>query len=79
MLNTGDHPFVHKPSVIFYADARTVDARLLDQLLKQGAFKPHAPFQRNVLTRIQNGLQQSPFTANKIKTAFANAAEAGLI
>ena len=79
VLNPGDHPFVHKPSVIFYADARIVDVRLLDQLVKQGSFKSHAPFDRGVLTRIQNGVQQSRFTPNKIKTAFADAAKAGLI
>lgn len=29
ILHVGDHPFVRKPSVIHYADARVVDTRLL--------------------------------------------------
>ncbi len=78
VLNLDDHPFIHKPSVIFYADARMVDARLLDQLVAQGQFKSHASVERAVMTRIQNGLEQSRFTPNKIKRAFAGAAKAGL-
>ena len=33
ILNVGDHQFVQKPSVIFYADARAVDTRLVSLVL----------------------------------------------
>lgn len=46
ILNVGDHPFVQKPSVIFYADARTVDTRLLDAAAQRGAYQAHATFER---------------------------------
>lgn len=78
ILQANEHPFVQKPSVIFYADARMVDARLLDQSVASGAFRTHTPFPAPVLQRIQNGLANSPFTPRKIKDAYAAAVVAGL-
>ena len=78
ILNAGDHPFVQKPSVIFYADARMVDTRLLDAAVQRGACRGHAAFQTAVLARIQAGIAASPFTPRKIKTAYAAYAAAGL-
>ena len=78
ILNAGDHPFVQKPSVIFYADARMVDTRLLDAAVQRGACRAHAAFQPVVLARIQAGIAASPFTPRKIKTAYAAYAAAGL-
>jgi hypothetical protein len=34
ILQVGDHPFVQKPSVIFYADSRLLEVRLLDSALQ---------------------------------------------
>jgi hypothetical protein len=78
ILHTGDHPFVQKPSVIFYADARIVDTRLLDAALQRGACAGHAAFQAEVIARIQAGVAASSFTPRKIKTAYAACAAAGL-
>ncbi len=78
ILNAGDHPFVQKPSVIFYADARIVDTRLLDAAVQRGAYAGHAAFQPAVIARIQAGVAASPFTPKKIKTAYAVFAAAGL-
>ena len=78
ILNAGDHPFVQKPSVIFYADARIVDTRLLDAAVQRGAYHGHAAFQAAVIARIQAGVAASPFTPKKIKTAYAAFAAAGL-
>ena len=78
ILNAGDHPFVQKPSVIFYADARMMDTRLLDAAVQRGACRGHAAFQTAVLARIQAGVVSSPFTPKKIKTAYAAYAAAGL-
>src|SRR3954451_17887282 len=63
ILNVGDHPFVRKTSVIYYADARLVDARLLDAAVQRGAFAAHAAFHREVIARMQAGVAASPFTA----------------
>jgi hypothetical protein len=78
VLNRGDHPFIQRPSVVLYADARTVDARLLDQAVTSGAFRAHTVFSGPILGRIQAGLQTSPFTPKKIKESFAKAVIAGL-
>lgn len=78
ILQIGDHPFVQKPSVLFYADARLVDTRRLDDAVQRGACGTHAPFQRSIMTRIQAGVGASPLTPRKIKTAYAAFAAAGL-
>jgi hypothetical protein len=78
ILNAGDHSFVKKPSVIFYADARMVDTRLLDAAVKRCAYHAHAVFQSAVILKIQTGLLASTFTPKKIKTAFAAFVAAGL-
>ena len=78
ILNVGDHPFIQKPSVIFFADARMVDTRLLDAAVRRGAYNAHAAFQARVLLKIQAGLLASTFTPKKIKIAYARYDAAGL-
>lgn len=36
IIQPGEHPFVHQPTVVFYADARTIDISLLETALAQG-------------------------------------------
>jgi hypothetical protein len=38
VLDSGEHPFIKQPSVVFYSDARTVDTRLLDAAVQRGAY-----------------------------------------
>jgi hypothetical protein len=78
ILNVGDHPFVQKPSVIFYADARIVDTRLLDAAVRRGACDAQAAFQPAVIHRIQAGVTASALTPKKIKNAYAAYTAAGL-
>ena len=78
ILNAGDHPFVQKPSVIFYADARIADARLLDAAVRRGACRTNTAFQPAVMRRIQDGIVASPLTPKKIKIAYAAYTAAGL-
>ena len=78
VLNPGDHPFIQRPSVVLYADARAVDTRFLDQAVASGSFRAHTAVSGPVLGRIQAGLQMSPFTPKKIKESFARAVIAGL-
>lgn len=78
ILKVGDHPFIQKPSVIFYADTRMVNTGLLDAAVTRGACQPHAQFQDTVLRRIQSGVIASPLTPKKIKIAFTAYAAAGL-
>jgi len=78
VLNRGDHPFIQRPSVVLYADARMVDTQLLDRAVASGAFRAHTAFASPVLGRIQAGIQTSPFTPRKIKESYARAERAGL-
>jgi hypothetical protein len=78
ILNAGDHPFIQKPSVVFYSDARIVDTRLLDQAIQSGAYRNHAAFSPQVLARIQAGVAASMLTPKKIQNAFRKFAAAGL-
>lgn len=78
ILQPGEHPFVHRSTVVFYADARLVKESLLDAVLAQGVGRAHVPLSKAVLVRIQAGLLASPFTPMKIKSAFAAARANGL-
>ena len=78
VLNRCDHPFIQRPSVVLYADARIVDTRLLDQAVASGSFRSHTAFSGAVLGKIQAGVQTSPFTPKKIKESYARALRAGL-
>ena len=79
ILCVGDHPFIQKPSVVFYADARFVDPALLDQGILSDTCRSHAAFSPGVLARIQAGVAISPMTPKKIKEAYRAAEFRGLV
>ena len=78
VLQPGDHPFVDRPTVVFYADARLVKAALLETAIQQGVGRRHEPLSVGLVKRIQEGLLASPFTPARIKTAFETAQARGL-
>jgi hypothetical protein len=43
VLGVGDHPFITRPSVVFYADARPVDPGDLDRAVAAGCGRTHGP------------------------------------
>ncbi len=59
VLNAGDHPFVNRPSVIFYQDAREMDLALVEKALTSGirnfVCTRHAPCSDALLERIRKG------------------------
>lgn len=77
ILVVGDHPFINRDSVIFYADARMVDEALLDNPLL--APRKHKTFSCSVLSKIQGGVLSSPQTPGKIKEAYKKAIRESLI
>lgn len=79
ILNPGDHPFVNRPSAIYYADARIADSRLLDRALNSGTATAHQVFNAALIAKIQSGINQSQFTPQKIITAFAGAVADGRV
>ena len=72
VLNVGDHPFVNRPSVIFYQDAREVDLALVERALTLGiknfVCTPHEPCSAVLLKRIRKGLIDSKQTPKGIKS-----------
>lgn len=73
VLKVGDHPFITKTSVVFYADTREGDAAAMRQALSKGLATPQSQCSAALLAKVQTGLLASPHTTPKIKTAFQQA------
>ena len=78
IIQPGEHAFVDRPTVVFYADARMVNVNALEGGLRQGLVRQNAALSAELLQRIQNGLFVSRFTSDKIENAFKAAREKGL-
>ena len=70
ILRPGDHPFVHHETVIFYQDALLVETRALTEAVRGGVATMHNAFRSDVLTKMQCGLEKSPYTPDDIKAYF---------
>jgi hypothetical protein len=70
IINVGDHPFISRPSIVYYADARDVDTVVLAAAIQAKVARRHQPFTQPVLARIQAGIGLSPFTPRKLKALF---------
>lgn len=79
IIQPGEHSFVDRPTVVFYADARIVDVNLLEGGIHQGLLRQHAALSQELLRRTQSGLVASRFTPRKIKDAFEVAREKNLV
>jgi hypothetical protein len=79
ILLKGEHDFIDHPSVVFYADTRIVDVRLIETYLRKYPENKHQPLRRDVLQKIQAGIEASSFTPRKSKLAFREATQAGLV
>lgn len=79
ILVKGEHPFIKRPSVIYYADAKIVpDATALDKAVAGKMWRQHDDFDQSLIARIQAGLMTSPFTPDKVRNAFLEAKKNGL-
>jgi hypothetical protein len=79
VLQAGEHRFVDRPTVVFYADARLASLAALDAALGRGIGKQRDPLNPALLKRVQDGLLRSPFTPAKVRTAFLEARQQGLV
>ena len=68
ILRRGEHPFVRHETVISYQDAMLVKTSALTQAVRGGAATMHTAFRLDVLTKIQCGLEKSPYTPDIVKT-----------
>ena len=75
IIQPGEHPFVDRPTVVFYADARVVNVNTLEEGLRQGVCRQNAPLSAELLRCIQDDLFVSDFTPDKIEKAFKIARE----
>lgn len=66
-LSAGCHPFVKQDSYVVYRSARIERVSHVQQLVQQGLFKPHTPFEEDLLARVKVGLKRSPFTTREFK------------
>ena len=62
VLKKGDHPFVQRDTVAFYADTCVKMVHQLEGLLSAGVAQKHADCTDEVLKRIQDGILSSRLT-----------------
>ena len=67
ILRPGDHPFVKHPTIVNYGDADFAIAGKLTNAVSRGVAWSHSPVNQDVLSRIQNGVQQSRHTPRELK------------
>lgn len=67
ILDAGCHPFVKQESYIVYRKARIEPVLRVQRLVRQGFFRPHVPFEEELLALIKIGLRSSPFTTREFK------------
>ena len=75
VLQPGEHRFIERPSVVFYADARLALPADLDRAVMLGCGRTHGAFEPAVLARMQTSMELSPMTPNKMKEAYRAADE----
>ena len=67
ILNVGDHTFVQKPSVIFYARMKYMLAHDLEYGLQHGFYKWRPRLREPILQRVLDGLCASDFVSERIR------------
>ena len=67
VLSPGCHPFVKDESYVLFRSARIERVSHVNQLVKQGLFKPQAAFAPNLLGFIKAGLRSSPFATPEFR------------
>lgn len=66
-LSSNDHPYIHKPSVISFADARIANVVLLEKKIAEVGGHRERACSPQLLERIRSGALSSPNTPRKIK------------
>lgn len=66
ILNTGDHPFIIKPSYIYYRMAEIYSAAGIEQQVAEGSFSVREDCDDVVFERILDGFEISPDVKFKV-------------
>jgi hypothetical protein len=72
ILMPGEHPFVRRPSAVFYADALLVDVLELDDKAKLGHIQMREPCSAGTLANIRAGVSASDLTPQKVQRFYEN-------
>lgn len=62
ILQPGEHPFIRKPSAVYYQRALIADAGQIDAAVRRGQAALHAKFSQHTIRVIQEGVMASPYT-----------------
>lgn len=74
-LEVGCHPFITKPSFIFYAKAERVRSAGLIKCVEGWVYTPKERLADDIFQRVCNGIDASPFTPRWAKKYFAENCE----
>lgn len=66
-LDVGDHPFIRKPSYIFYRKTELMNASDLDRGIEAGVFEQREEVSTSIYLRVRSGIIASPQTKRKYK------------
>ena len=66
ILKSGDHPFIVKPSVIYFHGALIVDLAMIEEGFSAHVCTPQPPCSPDLIARIQRGLLESEFTPDRV-------------
>lgn len=65
-LNVGDHPFITKPSYVYYKKAELFGSENIERNVAAGEFQIHAPCDEDVFKRILKGFDASDDVSRKV-------------
>lgn len=66
-LGPGDHPFIRKPTVVFYPDTRLMPVQAIISEIRNAQANFHADCSEDLLERVRQGLLASPATPRRMK------------
>ena len=69
-LRAGDHPYIDRPTVVSYMDARLVSINALEQALAAKSLHLRERFDMGLVQEFQRGLMASVETPRKVQTAY---------
>jgi hypothetical protein len=66
-LRVGDHPFIRKPTIVFYPDAHLKRVEDIVNAVRNADATFHDDCSEDLLERIRRGLLDSPATPRRVK------------
>ena len=67
-LGPGDHPFIWKPTIVFYPDTRLMAVDVIEHEVNNGRASFHDDCSEDLLETVRQGLLASPFPSRRLKS-----------